>query len=79
MSGFIAVTSLGASWKPCQWTGIGCWSSSLAMWWKPMWTHTTGLASVSPLTYSSTLSGAFGPQSRVLLLANCSQARFWVK
>lgn len=43
-----------------------------------MFTHTTGWLSVSPLTHSSTLSGAFRPQLRMLLLANCSQARFWV-
>ena len=79
VSGFIAVTSRGAMEKPCQWTGMGCWSSSRAMWWKPTLTHTMGWVSVCPLTYVSTDLPAPAPQLSRLLVANCSHFLYSVK
>lgn len=79
VSGFIAVTSRGTSWKPCQCTGIGSWSSSLAMWWNPMLTHAMGCFSGWPLTQVSTLLPALVPQLARLLLANCSHLLYSVK
>src|SRR6478752_2784750 len=43
VSGFIDQKSRGTSSKPCQWIGIGLWSSSRTRWWKPTFTNATGL------------------------------------
>lgn len=67
------------SWKPCQCTGIGSWSSSLAMWWNPMSTHAMGCFSGWPLTQVSTLVPARPPQLARLLLANCSHLLYSAK
>ncbi len=75
----MAVTSRGAMEKPCQWTGMGCWSSSRAMWWKPMFTHATGCFRACPFTHLSTEVPAPLPQLPGLWLANSSHLLYWVK
>src|SRR3954470_12798603 len=79
VSGFIAVTSLGAMENPCQWTGMGCWSSSRAMWWKPTFIQTIGCVRVWPLTHLSTDLPAAAGQLPGLSLANCSHLLYSVK
>ncbi len=74
----MAVTSRGASRKPCQWIGMGVWSSSRGMWWKPTLTHITGCVRASPFAHLSTEVPRPRQAGSLLPLDSRSQARYWV-